>query len=876
MAIKPTPNNNIFKSLIFDGVNSRDYGIYITGDAVFNSPERDVEMIEIPGRNGAYALDKGRFSNIEVSYPAGIAGDTEADFRQGISAFRNALASRKGYKRLEDEYNPDEYRMAVYKSGLEVTPKALKSGEFTITFDCQPQRFLKSGEIPRTIGGQVTNTQTESGSVVSIESDGGDAVTSLVAQIEPKQDLHGYDYPFPAGGGPNVFTTVGATFDIVYGSDGTETSGVYSGYSFAHTAFIPVKPNTKYTISGTNRASTQTNHRVIGWTSGKVYVGQEGNLILNPTTLTENSIEFTTSATTAFITVNYVYKANGVLVDEQIKLQPYENICPITGWTGANVFVTGVNVWDEEWESGDINIVDGSKRAAGDRIRSKNFIPVSPNGTYYSMCNYQNPVICFYDEAKRWVSGKLGVGYVVGKNVAFTVPSWCYYVMFYYNGTTYNHDISINYPSTDTAYHPYTGTTYPVSFGSAGTVYGGTGDVVTGVLTVTHKAKTFDGSENWLEYEYNGNKSFRLYVTDMQTGNNLPLLSNRLTFREFAWSATSGYYIGDSNKYIYVRNQDITTVNDFKSWLASNPLQVVYPLATPTTVQLTAQEVELLTGNNNVWADTGDITLTYGADPNKIVNPTLFDASPLLKVYGYGDIVLGDGGAVSVSEDVTVGNTVLANGGQVGLTYTESIVMGSDKFMTGDVITLASTSININLNTNESITSAAASVSSGYSVNTSVTKINNRTLLATVLWDEETLTVGTSRDMSTIVNVSIVTSGGNVVVQIPATISYNASTRTITRTLQTPTAISGTVSRIGGYSILGSITGYSTAPAYTEPLYFDLSIGEAYAIEDGVPVSINGAVSFGVDLPVLPPGASTITYDNTIDSLEIIPRWWEV
>ena len=178
MAVKPTPNNNLYKGLVFDGVDSRDYGIYITGDAVFNSPERDVEMIEIPGRNGTYALDKGRFSNIEVSYPAGIFGDTEADFRQGIRAFRNALASRKGYKRLEDEYNPDEYRMAVYKSGLEVTPKALKAGQFTITFDCQPQRFLKSGETAVTVasGGTLNNpTLFESHPLISAYID--DAAT---------------------------------------------------------------------------------------------------------------------------------------------------------------------------------------------------------------------------------------------------------------------------------------------------------------------------------------------------------------------------------------------------------------------------------------------------------------------------------------------------------------------------------------------------------------------------------------------------------------------------------------------------------------------------------------------------------------------------
>lgn len=190
MAVKPTPNNNLYKGLVFDGVDSRDYGIYITGDAVFNSPERDVEMIEIPGRNGAYALDKGRFGNIEVSYPAGIFGDTEADFRQGIRAFRNALASRKGYKRLEDDYNPTEYRMAVYKSGLEVTPTALKAGEFTITFDCQPQRFLKSGETAVTIadGGTITNpTLFESRPLVEVEGYGRLSVDgdTVVVHNEP-------------------------------------------------------------------------------------------------------------------------------------------------------------------------------------------------------------------------------------------------------------------------------------------------------------------------------------------------------------------------------------------------------------------------------------------------------------------------------------------------------------------------------------------------------------------------------------------------------------------------------------------------------------------------------------------------------------------
>jgi phage-related protein len=173
MAIAPT--GAMYKSLIFDGEDSRDYGVYITGQAVYNAPERDVEMISIPGRNGSFALDKGRFQNIEVTYPAGIFADTETDFAEAISGFRNFLCSRKGYVRLTDEYNPNEFRMAVYKSGLEVEPTQLKAGEFNLVFDCNPQRFLISGEdtIEIVSGQTITNpTRFESSPMLEVEGYG--------------------------------------------------------------------------------------------------------------------------------------------------------------------------------------------------------------------------------------------------------------------------------------------------------------------------------------------------------------------------------------------------------------------------------------------------------------------------------------------------------------------------------------------------------------------------------------------------------------------------------------------------------------------------------------------------------------------------------
>lgn len=150
----------IYKGFTFDGIKSKDYGVYITGEGVYNAPVRDVEMITIPNRNGSFVLDHGRFENIEVTYPAGMFGATQTDFADGINALRNALASRKGYVRLEDEYNPNEYRMAVYKSGLEVSPVQYgQAGEFEIVFECKPQRFLKSGETAVSVAnnGTITN-----------------------------------------------------------------------------------------------------------------------------------------------------------------------------------------------------------------------------------------------------------------------------------------------------------------------------------------------------------------------------------------------------------------------------------------------------------------------------------------------------------------------------------------------------------------------------------------------------------------------------------------------------------------------------------------------------------------------------------------------
>lgn len=146
--------------LTFDGVSTSTYDIYISEEGVFNAPERDVETITIPGRNGDYQLDNGRFNNITVTYPAFNYESTMANFTQKLSNLRNQFASRVGYKRLTDSLHTDEYRMAIFKGGLEIDPLHYNTASsFDIVFDCKPQRFLTSGETAVTVAnnGTITN-----------------------------------------------------------------------------------------------------------------------------------------------------------------------------------------------------------------------------------------------------------------------------------------------------------------------------------------------------------------------------------------------------------------------------------------------------------------------------------------------------------------------------------------------------------------------------------------------------------------------------------------------------------------------------------------------------------------------------------------------
>lgn len=157
---------------IYNGIHSSDYGCYIDSWNKDDAPERVVENVAVPGRNGTVTIDGGRYENIVVPYKVFI----DADFAMRIPELKGRLLADSGYHRLEDTIHPEEYRMAKCVSGLSATEsQERKKGYFDLKFDCMPQRFLKSGETVVTLSasGKIYNpTQCQAKPLLKIYGTG--------------------------------------------------------------------------------------------------------------------------------------------------------------------------------------------------------------------------------------------------------------------------------------------------------------------------------------------------------------------------------------------------------------------------------------------------------------------------------------------------------------------------------------------------------------------------------------------------------------------------------------------------------------------------------------------------------------------------------
>lgn len=126
------------------GVSSVDFNTFIAKSNMFDGAEHDDDSVEIPGRNGTIILSNNRYENfsgsVECYIPFGM--------RHNVDALRSFLATKHNYSRYEDTMHPEVYMMARFVGGFSLSDSDRVGAAFDLTFDCKPQKFLKSGELP--------------------------------------------------------------------------------------------------------------------------------------------------------------------------------------------------------------------------------------------------------------------------------------------------------------------------------------------------------------------------------------------------------------------------------------------------------------------------------------------------------------------------------------------------------------------------------------------------------------------------------------------------------------------------------------------------------------------------------------------------------
>ena len=131
------------ETFYIDGVDARNFGIYLQKPIEFSEARPIVEIQTIPGRNGDLVFETGIYEN-----RTGIASCfcLQKDVEKAISAAGRFLMAKHGYRRLETSDDPDHFWLARIENSPRIAQRMRTLAPFEISFDCKPQRFLKSGE----------------------------------------------------------------------------------------------------------------------------------------------------------------------------------------------------------------------------------------------------------------------------------------------------------------------------------------------------------------------------------------------------------------------------------------------------------------------------------------------------------------------------------------------------------------------------------------------------------------------------------------------------------------------------------------------------------------------------------------------------------
>lgn len=171
----------------FNGIDSRDLGIAIKTKRTYDSPERDITEIEVPGRNGNLIFDNGKYKNLPLSYGIRIvAPDYEispsySGMAYALNEIKKAFKSDGNYHILYDSYEPDYFYYACRKGGIRFDVKNPTYADAEINFTCKPHKYRFDGQLTYETTSRITLYNPESEPafpIIKIYTDGTDATVN--------------------------------------------------------------------------------------------------------------------------------------------------------------------------------------------------------------------------------------------------------------------------------------------------------------------------------------------------------------------------------------------------------------------------------------------------------------------------------------------------------------------------------------------------------------------------------------------------------------------------------------------------------------------------------------------------------------------------
>lgn len=128
------------RTLTFNNKVSSFFGIYVKTFPEYIIPEENVEVINIPGKNGDVIIPSGSFKNVERKYEMNVSSNNS--FINSLDSIIDWLQPyNSSYHVLLDSNDVDHFRYARLKNNTKLVNIFNKAASFELIFDCKPQRY---------------------------------------------------------------------------------------------------------------------------------------------------------------------------------------------------------------------------------------------------------------------------------------------------------------------------------------------------------------------------------------------------------------------------------------------------------------------------------------------------------------------------------------------------------------------------------------------------------------------------------------------------------------------------------------------------------------------------------------------------------------